>query len=237
MEKYSSSAQNKIDLYAISGMGTDERAFEVLKRYFKHPITYIPWIEPTDNESLQSYALRMTSQYVDRRASVRLCIGLSFGGVTCLQALEAGIFTHVILISSVKCRGELSPLFRLMKVIPVHKLFPPKFLKALLIRSGLIPAGIRHENQKKFHEMFNQFSPEYFKWCIHQLVNIPESMPAKNVYHIHGTHDEVFSYKYICRAEAVPGGSHLMILTRAKEISQLIQQKIQQVVQTNTSHD
>lgn len=99
------------------------------------------------------------------------------------------------------------------------------------MHSGLIPGGLRFENQYKFAEMLKQFSPYYFKWCIDKLVKLPKSGPLKNIYHIHGTHDEVFSVKYICDAELVPGGSHLMIITRAKEISQMVQSIVQKIIQ------
>lgn len=234
MAEFSSSAQNAISLYAISGMATDHRAFDVFKKYFSYAYTYIPWIEPQRRESLNDYTHRLVMPYMQNPASVRIAIGLSFGGVVALRGLEQRFFTHVILISSVKGSDEFSPFFRFLRRVPIYLLLPDKWLKSLLVGSGLIPAGLRHEHQQMFRQMFNQFSPAYFKWCVDRLLHIPTSEERKNVYHIHGTHDEVFAYRYICGAEAVPGGSHLMIVTRAREISRLVEQIVQRIKQTNT---
>ncbi|MFN4299353.1 MAG: alpha/beta hydrolase [Thermaurantimonas sp.] len=234
MAEFSSSAQSAISLYALSGMATDHRAFEVFKRHFSNPYIYIPWVEPERKESLYDYAQRMVMPHVQNSAPVRVAIGLSFGGVVALYGLDQGLFTHVILVSSIKGSDEFSPFFRFLRIVPIYRLLPHSWLKSILVGSGLIPAGLRHEHKQVFRQMFDQFSPFYFKWCVDQLVHIPKSKERKNVYHIHGTHDEVFGYRYICSAEAVPGGSHLMIVTRAKEISRMVEQILQRIKQTNT---
>ncbi|GCD78488.1 alpha/beta hydrolase [Thermaurantimonas aggregans] len=215
-------------------MATDHRAFEVFKKHFSHPYTYIPWVEPERTESLSDYTQRMISPHLKDSGAVRVAIGLSFGGVVALHGLDQGFFTHVILVSSVKGRDEFSPFFRFLRIVPIYRMLPDSWLKSILVGSGLIPAGLRHEHQLMFRQMFDQFSPSYFKWCVDRLIHIPKSKQQKNVYHIHGTHDEVFAYRYICSAEAVPGGSHLMIVTRAKEISRMVEQILQQIKQTNT---
>lgn len=235
MEKYSLPERSRVRLYGISGMGTDERAFNAFKRYFIDPLTYIPWKEPRPGETLKEFADRMISPYIDSHTPIRICIGLSFGGVLGIQALERGMITHLILVSSVKGREELPPVMRLLRTVPVYKVIPASTLKQILVRSGLIPLSLRFENQYKFKEMLDQFSPYYFKWCIDQLVNIPKSKALKNMYHIHGTHDEVFSIKYICSADHIPGGSHLMIITRAKEVSRMVQKIVQKIIEKETN--
>lgn len=235
MEEYSLSEQNTHSIYAISGMGADERAYTAFQRSFPYPLRFIPWKDPQRAEPITAYTNRMVAPHVHPHDPVRICIGLSFGGVIGLEALKEGIFTHAILISSVKGREELPPVMNLLRAVPVYKAIPSKALKRIIIRSGLIPAGLRFENQHKFKEMFEQFSPYYFKWCIHQLVNLSNSGTLKNTYHIHGTHDEIFSVKYICGADLIPGGSHLMIITRARDVSLMVQNIVQRIIETETN--
>ena len=44
----------------------------------------------------------------------------------------------------------------------------------------------------------------------------------KNIVHIHGTKDNVFPLKHIKNAIEIKGGTHIMILTKAKKISKII---------------
>ena len=48
-------------IYLISGLGADERVFQNLDFGRLRP-TFIQWIEPKDNESIQEYALRLSLQ-------------------------------------------------------------------------------------------------------------------------------------------------------------------------------
>ena len=47
------------------------------------------------------------------------------------------------------------------------------------------------------------------------------------IVHIHGNKDEIFPIKYIKNCIIVDQGTHVMILNKAKTISQLIQQNIE----------
>ncbi len=65
-------------IYYISGLGADERVFDFLtiKNINK---TYIKWIEPLKNESLNSYSKRLIEQ-IDLSKEAIL-IGVPFGGI------------------------------------------------------------------------------------------------------------------------------------------------------------
>ncbi|KFD38939.1 alpha/beta hydrolase [Schleiferia thermophila] len=225
MAEFYSQVQTNNHVYLISGLGADQRAFSLFTRYFQHKHTFLPWIEPLSDEPLEAYALRMARGKIDTRFKRRIGIGLSFGGIIGRALLEKNLLTHLILISSVKSPAEFRPLFRILRVVPVYRWVPATALKKILLNSGLIiPSALRHEHQCIMAEMFAQHSASYYKWAIHTLLQMPSLPHLENIYHVHGTHDEVFPIRYICNAIEIAGGSHLMILTRGKDISRIIEQ-------------
>ena len=54
----------------------------------------------------------------------------------------------------------------------------------------------------------------YLDWAIEQMILWDRTEPDRNVVHIHGTLDEVFPAKNINDYIAVPGGTHIMILSK-----------------------
>ena len=55
----------------------------------------------------------------------------------------------------------------------------------------------------------------YLKWAIKEMVNWKQSIPLKNVIHIHGTYDLVFPVLNLKNYIPVERGDHTMILKRA----------------------
>lgn len=65
------------NLYIFSGLGADKRVFNYLD-FSKYNTTFIDWINPFENESIEDYAKRLTSQITSEKP---ILIGLSFGGI------------------------------------------------------------------------------------------------------------------------------------------------------------
>ena len=47
-----------------------------------------------------------------------------------------------------------------------------------------------------------------------------------NLIHIHGSDDEIFPIKYIKNSIIIEGGTHAMIITKAKKISQTLEELV-----------
>jgi hypothetical protein len=43
-----------------------------------------------------------------------------------------------------------------------------------------------------------------------------------DIVHIHGDHDKIFPVKHLNPTHIIPGGSHIMMLNKAAEVSQCI---------------
>ncbi|MEJ0082498.1 MAG: hypothetical protein WDM78_16440 [Puia sp.] len=75
--------ERTMNLYFISGLGADKRIFQnlVLPEVFK--IYYIDWVTVSENESMESYCRRLSSQ-INTLEPFSL-VGLSFGGVIAIE--------------------------------------------------------------------------------------------------------------------------------------------------------
>lgn len=87
-------------IYAISGLGADERAFQFLE--FPYEVVHVKWITPEGDESMSSYAKRLCAQ-VDTSEPFAL-VGLSFGGMLATEMCKFIKPVHTILLSSAETK-------------------------------------------------------------------------------------------------------------------------------------
>jgi len=211
-------------IYQISGLGANEKAFKYLKIHPDFELVYLPWIQPEIGESLEHYAERM-SESIDTNEEFNL-MGLSFGGII---AQEMNRFLEPklnILISTVKSRKELPGFMRFSSHSNLHKLIPPKFISS---DNGISYALFRKVYNGKLPdltEIFEFRDPYYLKWSMDRIVNWQNNVEMKNFIHIHGNKDLVFPVSKIQDAQIVDGGTHVMVMQKARKVSELINQAL-----------
>jgi surfactin synthase thioesterase subunit len=69
------------ELYIFSGLGADESVFQKLD-FTGYRITFIHWMIPIKDESMNAYADRLLLQIKTKRP---ILIGLSFGGMMAIE--------------------------------------------------------------------------------------------------------------------------------------------------------
>ena len=211
-------------IYQISGLGANEKAFKYLKIHPDFELVYLPWIQPEIGETLEHYAERM-SESIDTNEEFNL-MGLSFGGII---AQEMNRFLEPklnILISTVKSRKELPRFMRFSSHSNLHKLIPPKFISS---DNGISYALFRKVYNGKLPdltEIFEFRDPYYLKWSMDRIVNWQNNVEMKNFIHIHGNKDLVFPVSKIQDAQIVDGGTHVMVMQKARKVSELINQAL-----------
>ncbi len=74
--------------------------------------------------------------------------------------------------------------------------------------------------------MLREVDIEFNEWAVDQVIRWKnEEIPA-NLVHIHGTSDRIFPHFYINDAIWIKGGTHFMIVNRAKEISKILMKEL-----------
>ncbi len=173
----------------------------------------LEWMSPLKGESLVNYARRM-SENIHHKNPV--LIGVSFGGIL-IQEMEAFVKPRkLIVISSVKTRGELPRRMKFASRTGAHKLLPTSLATnvELLAKYAFGKAVVKRlELYKKYLTISDK---NYVDWAINEIVSWRRKVPISGVVHIHGDKDAVFPIKYIKDCIEVKGGTHIMIINRFK---------------------
>jgi len=208
------------NMYCISGLGADERAFERLN-VNGCSLCYLEWIAPKPNENLTSYAGRMLSQIAEEDPVI---LGLSFGGIIAIEIAKQIAVKKLILVSSVKTYNEIPRWMRIAGTLSLHKLIP--------IRSNRITEkaddrrmGIETAEEKNFVDSYRKKAdPKYVDWAVDQILNWKNFWVPDNAFHIHGEKDRMFPLRNIQPTHVIKNGTHIMILNKADEVSACIEE-------------
>ena len=74
--------------------------------------------------------------------------------------------------------------------------------------------------------MIEDIDIEFNEWAVDQVINWKNEEVPNNLTHIHGTRDRIFPHFYIKDAIWIKGGTHFMVVNRAKEISKIIRKEL-----------
>lgn len=205
-------------IYCISGFGADEKMFSKFQ-FSDHEIHFINWIIPQKDEVIELYAKRLLQQVHHINP---ILIGLSFGGMMCIEIAKQLKTEMVIIISSIKSTDEMPGWMRLAGKLKLNKIFPMRSFK-LLEAIENYNLGINTKEEKLLISGYRKnIDIVYASWAINIILNWKNTVQVKNLYHIHGNKDRIFSIKNIKADYIIKNGGHLMILNKSKEVNECI---------------
>ncbi|AUC84505.1 alpha/beta hydrolase [Polaribacter sp. ALD11] len=211
----------KIPIYFMPGLAAGPEIFENLELDLeKYTLHYLKWIKPLAlEEDIDNYACRLSDEIKEKNP---VLVGVSFGGIL---AQELAKFVHpkkVIIISSVKNQNELPKRFKFAKFTKVYKFFPTKVIENFEDYTVYFLGKSLTKKANLYKKYLSVRGKKYLKWSIYNVIKWEQLRPIENIVHIHGTKDTVFPIKNIKNAIEIKGGTHVMILTKAKKISKII---------------
>ena len=214
------SALSKTNIYLIPGQGSDYRLFQDLKFDSSFSINHIKYSVPGKNATMHEFAIELSTQIDTSKPFI--LIGVSIGG---MLATEMSTFLNpvqTIIISSAKSRKELPFQYRFQKVIPIYKLVPKGLMKfgAKVLQPIVEPD--RKTNKETFQAMLIDKDPLFLKRTVKIIIRRDRTLAPVGIIHIHGIKDNTLPYRNIECENPVSNGSHMMTLTRAKEIYRLL---------------
>ena len=216
----------KVNLYFISGLGVDERAFQKLKLSPNFTVHYLRWIKPLKNETITSYAKRLAIE-IDQSRPFAL-IGLSFGGMLASEINQFVQPVKTIIISSAANQTELPWYIRCIRFVPLYKLMT----KQMLIEPNRVfyyVMGIKTEDEKKLMKtLLADMDIELLKWSIQIITTWRSKASIENLVHIHGDADKLLPINSTKTDHVIKGGEHFMIYSKAEEISELLNRLLTQ---------
>src|SRR6478672_8546388 len=154
-------------IYCISGFGADEKVFS---KFDLHDNTFhfIHWNIPAGNETIGEYAENLAKQIHHDNP---VLLGLSFGGMMCIEIAKIIPVQLVILISSIKSFHEMPYWMRLLGKLRLDKIFPLRPVKFLepLENYNL---GIETETEKLLVSSYRtNIDQRYADWAIDKILN------------------------------------------------------------------
>lgn len=208
------------DIYFISGLGADERVFQLLKFEGYRPV-HIRWLTPECGEPIADYAKRLAVQI---QSATPILVGLSFGGIIAVEIAKQIEVEKVILVSSVKDKFEVPLYFRLFRWFPIHRIIP---YKSLLWAGYMIAYWLfsleSSDERTLLKAILLDTDAHFLKWALHKVVTWDNKTVPDPLHQIHGTTDRIFPIRFVQPDFVLERGGHFMIINRANQISALLE--------------
>jgi pimeloyl-ACP methyl ester carboxylesterase len=209
-------------VYFISGLGADERVFQRLELPGIEQV-HLGWITPLPNETFESYARRMAERITEPEPVI---VGLSFGGMLSIEISKIIPVKKLILISSAKGEKELPAFFKTGRIIPIHKIIPPRITGVTAVVLFYL-LGVKDKIQKQtLKEMINNCPAGFVRWAVDTIVHWENKETPANLVHIHGSKDWLLPHKNVYAHYTIHNGGHSMIMSHSEEISVLLQKLV-----------
>ncbi len=208
-------------VYAIPGLGTTKELYRNI-RIDGHELKVLSWPPPQQEYDLPAYAAQFISQ-INTHEPVNL-LGVSFGGMLCAELAEQITVNKTVLISSCRNACEFPISLKLLRIFPVHRLFPDRLIR-LIAKTKRRFLGFEKSFEPVFFQMIDQMPLQYFSHCIHYIITWQRKSNAASIVQVHGTYDRLLSSKKIGNFYSVKNGTHSMVLARANEINAILNQE------------
>lgn len=206
-------------IYCISGLGASAKAFSKLK-IEGCTLHVVEWLQPLGNETIEAYAARMAAEIKEENP---ILLGLSFGGMMCIEIAKQISVQKIIIISSIKTKSELPFWMRAVAKTQLHKIAPLKTNTRLLRPVQNFFLGAHTPEDKEVAIAFRRnANVAYVRWAIDKVVNWQNTWQPQNIVHIHGSTDKMFAVTKVQPTHVINKGGHFMIMNKAAEVSTVI---------------
>ena len=210
-------------IYCISGLGADERAFSKLN-IEAYQLKVIQWLQPLPKETIEEYATRMRAEINEENP---VLMGLSFGGMLCIENSKQIPVQKIIIISSVKSYQELPLWMKAVGHLKLNKIAPIRSNHKLSLSLQNHFLGITTKEEKEIVAVSRKkHNTKYVQWAVDKVVNWKNNWQHPAIFHIHGDKDRMFPVKRIKPTYTIKNGGHFMIMNRADEVSVFINQSL-----------
>jgi alpha/beta superfamily hydrolase len=207
-------------IHCISGLGADHRVFQKLD-IPGATLKPVPWPYFDKYDEMACYAQKVGVLIPEGPDDVIL--GLSFGGMLASEIARVRQSQKVIIVSSVKSPDELPPVSKTVRFVIEHKLMPMSIAtlpaKPLLHRFG----AYSEEEMALVRSILSDTEPHFARCASKAIIEWQTRIPApSDIVHIHGTADQMLLPDRVEPTHWVEGGQHIMIYSKAEEVSRLI---------------
>jgi len=214
-----------VNVYFISGLCTSCHIFDGIRLPQPYQKIYLEWIEPQRNEPLHDYIARLTKP-IDTTKPFAI-VGLSFGGMIAMELNKTLKPVDTIIVSSCPTYKHVPLLYRLSGSLRMYNLVTKAMINNLRpMVDWFIGAKRSKEEMIALHKTMEQLSENLLIWSIAQVTRWRNTVVPKKYFHIHGDADRLLPVGKMKPDVLIHGGSHFMIVSHDKEISDAIAKRL-----------
>jgi pimeloyl-ACP methyl ester carboxylesterase len=206
-------------VYFISGLAADSRVFQHIKLPQGYEPVYIEWIKALKNESLSDYSKRLAAS-IDSSKPFGL-IGLSMGGMVATEISKQHALAFTILLSSVPSYKNFPVRFKISYWLRLHKILPVQLFKSASIIKRFFTAETKAD-KLILEQVIKDSDPVFIRWALGAILEWKNETIPGSYFHIHGSKDEILPMKNTTPTHIIPGGTHLMVLSKAGEVNKIL---------------
>ena len=205
-------------IYVFSGLGADERVFCKLD-FSGFEVVFIRWITPEKRETIERYAGRLMAQL---KTPNPVLLGLSFGGIMAVEVAKLMPTRKVILLSSAKNRREIPFYYRFFGALNLHKCLPSRLLTTPNFVTDWFFGVQTPEDKAILAAILRDTDPIFLALAMDKIARWKNTQAISNLTHIHGKKARILPIRYVRADISIPQGGHLMALTHANKISEIL---------------
>ncbi|HEY1114635.1 MAG TPA: alpha/beta hydrolase, partial [Chitinophagaceae bacterium] len=173
-----------MNIYFISGLGADERAFQRITLPERFVVHHLAWKPPLDDESMNAYARRMAED-IEKESPFSI-VGLSLGGMIAVEMNSFLKPVQTILLSSDFTRNHLPVYVQWIGRTRLHRVVPPSWLKKLPSLAYWF-FGTKTTAEKSLLDQFLRDADEdLLQWSINAVLSWENKALPPNCIRIHG---------------------------------------------------
>lgn len=213
-------------MYFVQGQGSDKRLFDSIRLSDQFEMHFIEYGAPERKWTMNDFARHLSVQIDTTKPFI--LVGTSLGGMICVEMTE---FLHpekTILISSAANRKELPFRYRFQKVIPIYAIVPGFIMKGSARILQPIVEPDRKVNKATFKAMLKAKNAKYMRRTVKIIMRWKRTSNSATFVRIHGDNDHTLPIRNVKHVDyRIENGSHMITLTRGKEISVLLNQELE----------
>ena len=203
----------------MPGLAASPKIFENIKLpEERFEMFFLEWMLPETGETLTDYAKRIAKNI---KHDNPVLIGVSFGGILVQEVARIIKARKVIIISSVRCNIEFPRRMKFAKMTKAYRFFPTALMEKVDWLAKLSFGNNMITRRLNLYEKYLSVrDKKYLDWAFEKVIVWDRAEPDEKVVHIHGESDEVFPAKYLKNYIPVKGGTHIMIINKAKWLNE-----------------
>lgn len=218
-----------MNVYFISGLGADKRAFKKITLPDSFTPIHIDWIQPLKNETLMDYSLRL-AQKIDTSQPFVL-IGLSFGGIVVCELTKVLYPVKSIIISSVASNAQIPWYYKVIGKLGIHNLIPTAVFKSSNPITRWAFGAKTKEEKEILKQILSGINEQYLRWSINAIVKWNNDVVPNNIFHLHGTEDNIFPIRFTKPTVQINGGRHFMVISKHREVNGIINSELERLLE------